>query len=90
LGKLAEGDELGSNLLRVFQSSPEGPGGLQLIYDVLKQAMPSNPLEVKKMVEKSGSGSLGLGKFSISAGLRQSVEEGRINEIVAASYRSNV
>ena len=26
LGKLAEGEELGSNLLRVFQSSPAGPG----------------------------------------------------------------
>jgi hypothetical protein len=25
--RLAEGEELGSNLLRVFQSSPEGPGG---------------------------------------------------------------
>jgi hypothetical protein len=59
------------------QCSPDGTL-LQLIYDVLKQAMPSNPLEVKKMVEKSGSGSLGLGKFSISAGLRQSVEEGKV------------
>jgi hypothetical protein len=27
LGKLAEGEELGSNLLRVAQSSPWGPGG---------------------------------------------------------------
>ena len=27
LGKLAEGEELGSNLLHVAQSSPEDPGG---------------------------------------------------------------
>jgi hypothetical protein len=59
------------------QCAPDGTL-LQLIHDVLKQAMPNNPLELKKMVERNGSGSLGIGKFTISAGMRQTIEQGKI------------
>ena len=59
------------------QCSPEGTM-TGLIYDILKQAMPSDPTQIKRMVEKKVGLNATLGKFGVSAGMRQSIESGNI------------
>jgi energy-coupling factor transporter ATP-binding protein EcfA2 len=59
------------------QCSPEATLA-SLVHDIVKQAMPSDPTQVKAVVEKNASGGFGLGKFSLSAGMRSTVEQGRL------------
>jgi Cdc6-like AAA superfamily ATPase len=59
------------------QCSPEATLA-SLVHDIVKQAMPSDPTQVKAVVERNKGGSIGLGKFSLSAGMRSTVEQGRL------------
>lgn len=59
------------------QCSPEASLA-SLVHDIVKQAMPSDPTQVKAVVEKSANGGFGLGKFSLSAGMRNTVEQGKL------------
>lgn len=50
----------------------------RLIHDIVKQALPSDPTQVKTVTETNKSGGLGLWKFNLSAGMRSSVEQGKL------------
>lgn len=49
-----------------------------LVHDIIKQAMPSDPTQVKAIVEKNASGGLSVAKFNLSAGMRSTVEQGKL------------
>ncbi|MDA9431448.1 ATP-binding protein [Bradyrhizobium sp. CCBAU 51627] len=59
------------------QCSPDGTLA-SLVYDILKQALPSDPLQGKTVTETSKSGGVGLWKFNLSAGMRSTVEQGKL------------
>ena len=59
------------------QCSPDGTLA-SLVHDIIKQALPSDPTQVKRVTERSASGGLSAWKFSLSAGMRNTVEEGKL------------
>jgi uncharacterized protein len=59
------------------QCSPETTLS-SLVHDIIKQAMPSDPTQVKAVVEKNASGGLSVAKFSLSAGMRSTIEQGKL------------
>ena len=59
------------------QCSPEATLA-SLVHDIVKQAMPSDPTQVKATVEKNRSAGLSVGKFSLSSGMRSTIEQGKL------------
>jgi uncharacterized protein len=59
------------------QCSPDGTL-TSLVHDIVKQALPSDPTQAKTVTESSKSGGLGLWKFNLSAGMRSTVEQGKL------------
>jgi uncharacterized protein len=59
------------------QCSPEATLA-SLVHDIVKQAMPSDPTQVKATVEKNRSTGLSVGKFSLSSGMRSTIEQGNL------------
>lgn len=59
------------------QCSPEATLS-SLVHDIIKQAMPSDPTQVKAVFEKSATGGIAVSKFNLSASMRSTVEQGRL------------
>src|SRR5581483_1271580 len=59
------------------QCSPDGTI-TSLVHDIVKQALPSDPTQAKVINESSKSGGLGLWKFNLSAGMRSTIEQGKL------------
>jgi hypothetical protein len=59
------------------QCSPDGTL-TSLIHDILKQAIPSDPTHAKSVMETSKSAGAGLWKFNLSAGMKNTIEQGRL------------
>jgi hypothetical protein len=59
------------------QCSPDGTLA-SFVHDILKQALPSDPTQAKTVTESTKSGGLGLWKFNLSAGMRNTVEQGKL------------
>ena len=59
------------------QCSPDGTLA-SLVHDIVKQALPSDPTQVKRVTEKNAGGGINLWKFNLSAGMRNTVEQGNL------------